>query len=226
MTPDANETPAESPENGAAWLSVAEAAAAMGVSEKTVWRRAKAGEITARKVAGARGGFVWEVAPDSSGQPTGQTDRPDTKPTGQNKAQKRAAPVIHAQTDRTSRADKTDRPTGQPTGHGDEMAARLLAQLETENAFLRGVVEQLQRDGAETRAALRKALDNGQPKQLTSGAASGELEQVGTDTRAPGAPISSDKPRGVVTPGAASNEAQNGEVSSYGALADWLDEHV
>jgi hypothetical protein len=109
------------------------------------------------------------------------------------------------------------------------MAARLLAQLETENAFLRGVVEQLQRDGAETRAALRKALD-GQPKQLTSGeksgAASGELEPVGTAPKLTEINRNSPPTRDVVTPGAASNEAQNGDVSSYSALADWLESEI
>ncbi len=207
----------ETPPNGEKWLSVTEAAAASGVSVKTIWRRAKAGEITARKVAGARGGFVWEVAPDSSGQ----TDRTDTQPTGQNKPKKRAAPVIDAQ---------TDRPTGQPTGHGDEMAARLLAQLETENAFLRGVVEQLQRDGAETRAALRKALD-GQPKQLTSGeqsgAASGDSQTTAT---APEAPTATAISPDVVLPVEPQNGPQNGasgpDVSSYGALADWLEREI
>lgn len=41
-------------------------------------------------------------------------------------------------------------------------------ELREEIAFLRGVIEQLQRDGAETRAALRKALELA-PKQLAQG---------------------------------------------------------
>jgi hypothetical protein len=43
----------------------------------------------------------------------------------------------------------------------------LTAHLLDENRFLRGVIEQLQRDGAETRASLREALKA--PRQLTSG---------------------------------------------------------
>jgi hypothetical protein len=43
----------------------------------------------------------------------------------------------------------------------------LTTHLAEENRFLRGVIEQLQRDGAETRAALCEALKA--PRQLTSG---------------------------------------------------------
>jgi hypothetical protein len=72
------------------------------------------------------------------------------------------------------------------------------------------------------RATIRKLIDNA-PKALTSGAASGDSQATAT---APEAPISSDKPRGVVTPGAASNEAGNGEVSSYSSIADWLENEI
>jgi hypothetical protein len=234
MTPDANAMPAESPETGAVWLSAAAAAQVLGVSEKTVWRRAKVGQLIGRKVTSARGGLVWEIALNPTGQPTGQTDRPDTKPTGQRlyKIEQNLTENqgFDAQTDRTSRADKTDRPTGQ-NGATDrtkevELLEDALARERENAAFLRGVIEQLQRDGAETRATLRKALD-GQPKQLTSGeqsgASSGEMGQVGTDTRAPDVPISSDSGADVVTTGAASNGA---DLSSYGALADWLENEI
>ncbi len=219
MIPNANEMPTESPETRV-WLSVNEAAAALGVSEKTVWRRAKAGEITARKVAGARGGLVWKIALN----PTGQTETGTDNRNGQKSAGTDTAPVIHAQTDRTNRnaqpdtgTDKNDR-DGQPTGHGDEMAARLLAQLEREVERLerdkeawKRQAEEANRHAATATAALREYL-KAQPKQLTS---------------ATEAPISSDKARDVVAPLATNfapeMQAQNGEISSYSALADWLE---
>jgi hypothetical protein len=234
MTPDTRKDAPEAPESGAVWLSAAAAAQVLGVSEKTVWRRAKVGQLIGRKVTSARGGLVWEIALNPTGQPTGQpTDRPD-KPTGQRlyKVEQNLTENqgFDAQTDRTSRADKTDRPTGQ-NGATDrtkevELLEDALARERENAAFLRGVVEQLQRDGAETRAALRKALD-GQPKQLTSGeqsgAASGNLEQLGTKNGRDGGKLRAVKVRSVVTTGAASNGA---DLSSYGALADWLENEI
>ncbi len=91
-----------------AWLSVPEVAARLGVSEKTVWRRAKAGTLPARKVAGERGGFVWEIAFD----PTGQTDRPTDQTSGQKRPDKHNAnPQIERVIDRTA-TDRTEA-TGQ-----------------------------------------------------------------------------------------------------------------
>lgn len=154
------------------WVSVAQASHALGVSEKTVWRRAKAGRLNARKVAGGRGGFVWEIALSSTGQPTDRPDKTDRTPTGQKES---ASAVLSVKP--TGQPDKIERPTDRtPTGQNDEITMRLLSQLEGENAFLRGVIEQLQRDGAETRAALRKALENA-PKQLEQGRAPDTQQQ-------------------------------------------------
>jgi hypothetical protein len=47
----------------------------------------------------------------------------------------------------------------------------LLTQLQSENLFLRGLVEQRDRDAAELRAALRKALD-AMPKAIEAGSQS------------------------------------------------------
>ena len=212
----------ESPHDGETWVSVSEAAAAAGVSEKTIWRRAKKGQITARKVAGAHGGFVWEIAPDSTGQPT---DRPDSQPTGQTQPQKRAKVPTDARTDRTDRPDKIDR----PTGHDEEMTLRLLTQLETENSFLRATVEQLQRDGAETRAALREALKLA-PKAITAGSAA-TSEQVGTSQSTRSAPKSSENRVDSQREGIKSKEPQNGsqraETSlSYDDIADMLEREM
>ena len=153
----------DSPLNGAEWVSVARFASLEGISPKTVWRRAKSGQLEARKVAGGRGGFVWEIALNPTGQPTDRPDKTDRTPSGQSEGDK---PVLRSEP--TGQPDKTERPTDRTaTGQTDEVTARLLAHLERENAFLRASVEQHQRSEAELRAALREALKIA-PRQLSA----------------------------------------------------------
>lgn len=128
--------------SGARWVSTATAATRLGVSERTVLRRAASGALESRKETTARGVVVL-VALDCG-----------------------------------------DVPTSAATG-ADGADARLAEHLATENRFLRGVVEQLQRDGAETRAALREALRIA-PRQLSAGASS---------TNEPGARNAQDGPQ-------------------------------
>jgi hypothetical protein len=158
-------------------------------------------------VSGARGGFVWKIALDSTGYPT---DRPDTqpdKPTGQ----KRVFDVQIDRTRPTGQPDKTDRPTGQ----SEDFAARYVTQIEAENRFLKLQIEEGNRNAAELRASLRAAL-SAMPKQLTSG----------TPETAPESPTATAKRADEGLDGASGNEAGNGEVSSYGALADWLENQM
>ena len=196
---NAHDDPTTGPGTSPGWLSVSQAAAALGVSPKTVWRRAKAGELTARKVASGRGGFVWEIGadsiPDATRQPTGQTERPDAQKRTPTTGQK---PAFRAQTDRPKPSDRPDsRPdTTAPnaTAGEVELLRDTLAKERENAAFLRGVIEQLQRDGAETRAALRKALELA-PKELK--APSGD-----------GAPKPTEAPKARETDGAAKETAQ------------------
>lgn len=58
----------------------------------------------------------------------------------------------------------------------DDMTTRYVAQIEAENRFLRLQVEEGNRNAAELRAALRKALDNA-PKMITMGAAESAPER-------------------------------------------------
>ena len=187
--PTPNEPTTGTDDGGAAplWVSVAAAAAALGISSKTVWRRARAGELTARKVAGERGGKVWEIALNPSGQtdrPTGQA-RPDTE--RPNDAQ---TPEIEREA-----SGQTERPpsgqaakaSGQSVSDEAGAAAQFTAHLVEENRFLRATVEQLQRDGAEVRAALREAL-RAMPKALppatpTDAPESPHRAPMGKDTR-------------------------------------------
>jgi hypothetical protein len=94
----------------------------------------------------------------------------------------------------------------------------LTTHLAEENRFLRGVIEQLQRDGAETRAALREAL-KAMPKALPEGTApapqSPEATAISPDGVAHTEPSSGPQ-----------NGASGPDVSSYGALADWLENQM
>lgn len=185
-TLEPNETPqsaangdAPGDNTGAAWLCVRDAAAALGVSEKTVWRRARAGELIARKVTGARGALVWKIALESTGQ--------SNRTTGQKQADNRT----ETPESERKQTGQTMRPTGQqaakPTGQNDRIGAtasgsigngdtpssstdaRFMAHLEAENKFLRAALEQRDRDAAELRAALRAAL------KLTAGETAPQL---------------------------------------------------
>jgi hypothetical protein len=189
MTPDANEMPANGHESlTSSWVSTATAAAHFCVSERTVLRRAAAGKLTSRKATTSRG-VVVEIRLDGVEVPTGA----DRVPT-------RADRGADTQTTLKTPGIAPEVPTGADT--------RLLAHLADENKFLRGVVEQLQRDGAETRASLRKALD-GQPKQLTSGAASGDSQTTAT---APEAPTATAISPHVVLPVEPSSGGELGEI--------------
>lgn len=172
------------------WVSTSAAAAALGVSERTILRRAQAGKLESRKETTARG-VVVVVSLDNGQVPTG-ADTQNTLKT----------PQIASEV--PTGADGADR--GADTN--------LTTHLAEENRFLRGVIEQLQRDGAETRAALREALKA--PRQLTSG----------TTQTSPEAPTATEKSAGEGSDGAAPDEAELGEVSSYGALADWLENQM
>lgn len=188
------------------WVSTAAAAAALGVSEKTVWRRAKAGQLAARKVSGTRGGLVWEIALDSTGQPSGQTDKQDAQPTTRTDNQ-------------NTQPDKTERPTGHRDGQSEDFATRYVARLESENDFLRRALESAQQSEAITKAALREAL-KAMPKAITGGAAES----------APSVPESRTNRGGERNHATHQNGPQiapeSDEISSYDALADWLESEM
>jgi hypothetical protein len=132
------------------WVSTAAAASALGVSERTILRRAAAGKLESRKETTARGVMVV-VSLESQDVPTG-------------------ADIVRTGADTKTTLKTPSNGVGVPTGaDGADIGAdtTLTAHLLDENRFLRGVIEQLQRDGAETRASLREALKA--PRQLTSG---------------------------------------------------------
>ncbi len=200
------------------------------MSDKTIWRRARRGELTARKVKGARGVLVWEIASNQCGQsnrPTGQTI-PAT-----NAANRPTSPEIEreasGQTIRTPNG-QTAKATGQTDTTPDDTGARFMAHLEAENKFLRAALEQRDRDAAELRSALRAALKltgAASVPQLTAGDAPAMPQP--TPTAPPGARESG----AVVNQGAANVESQQrGTVAQqsggydYGAIADKLEERL
>ncbi len=149
------------------FVTVAEAAQLLRVSARSIQRRCHAGTLGARRVE-TKFGEQWEVdraevekaATEAATHPRQSRDTPATPgPT----EPRRVAAQNPRETEATAAPDaqKSDR-------SGDDLAARYVARLETENDFLRATVEQHQRSEAELRAALREAL-KAAPRQLTSG---------------------------------------------------------
>lgn len=154
--PSASHSPSE-------WVSVATVAARLGVSVRSIQRRCHAGKLRAR-LAPTTSGQQWEINAASL-TTSDRNDRDATKETTR-------ATEATRETTPNDRNDATETTaTTQTTFAPDtDLAARYTAQLEGENTFLRGVIEQLQRDGAETRQHLKRALELA-PKQLTQGTA-------------------------------------------------------
>lgn len=163
--------------DGTPWLSTSKAAAALGVSERTIQRRAAKGKVEARKVTGDDG-EKWEVLLEVPEVPptvtTGAAIVTPQVPTGDDTHNERESVQVPPQIGDSVGTVPTGDDTVPPHQTRPEMEAELRAQLEREREqvmFLRGLVEQRDRDAAELRAALREAL-RAMPKQLSAGDAS------------------------------------------------------
>jgi hypothetical protein len=153
------------------WLTVSQTAAQLEVSERAIQRRCKTGKLRARLIATPTG-QQWEIDADAIIKPVEQGDDRDDTPSPDTNdgndaettrtTEETTLPTATAPTGTTLRDDSPD------TFSNSDLAAKYVAQLETENRFLRGAVEARDRDAAELRAALRKALE-AMPKQITSG---------------------------------------------------------
>jgi excisionase family DNA binding protein len=173
------------------WLSVSEAAALLGMSARTVRRQCAAGQLPARRV-----GSVWQVEADAAKSDTDlnvNSAKSDTN-------------AAKSRTSRTPDAAKSDTPDSDR-----------VAEMRAEIQFLRGVIEQLQRDGAETRAALREALKSKAP-QLTQGSSpdapqSPQNGAAGKDSRR-------------AENGAQKPAERDGGPVTYGSIADELEEKL
>lgn len=162
------------------WLTVAEAAAQIGISERAIQRRCKSGKLRARLIATPTG-QQWEIDPtelEENTKPSGDSpdtsDRDDTQRRDTNDRDDAETTQTTGETTPTTATAPTGttpttvRDDSRDTQANDDLAAKYVAQLETENRFLRAAVEARDRDAAELRAALRKALET-MPKQITSG---------------------------------------------------------
>ncbi len=165
---------------GSEWLTVSQAAQALGVSARAIQRRCKNGQLVARLVAD-KGGHHWEIGAGPDGLPLSaptSNDRHDatrTTPTtiaNDSRNDDRDAPNDKQTTpyearDATPATAPTDLTTA-ATIPNDAITSRYVAHLESEVSHLRGQVESHARAEAELRATLREALKMSN-KALTSG---------------------------------------------------------
>ena len=192
-----------------AWLSIRDAAAIAGASVRAMQKRAARGSIAARKVT-RDGVEVWEFDARDLGAST--VSKVDAS-TGANLSEMDAPKLSnHAHSGDKVDASKVvnvDASTGQSGRvHSDALTARLLAQLESENGFLRAQLEAVTQSEAQTKAALREAL-RAMPKQLTAGAPGVASAPVASDAHKP----TSNAPETATATGAI----------DYNAICDWLE---
>lgn len=157
------------------YLTVAQAAAALGISERQ-----------ARRYAGRLAPDDRREAGHEAGHMTGALVRLEAMQSEREKAAKRIKTDM--------RPDVVKYEAGHMAGHDDRtpdmrpdaQSSEVLALLKSENTFLRSMLEARDRDAAELRAALRKALEV-MPKALPD-ASTPNAENIGRED-APQAPI-------------------------------------
>jgi hypothetical protein len=175
------------------YLTVSQYAALIGVSEKTARKRISRGDVKAEHVALPSGGWAWHVYPErleAVGNRLEAQNESESVPTNERLESVTVAvgsvPTVKV-----------------PTVPTDAMAERL-AQSREEILFLRGLVEQRDRDAAELRASLRKALE-AMPKALQEGSTP-SAENIGRED----APQATQTAPGDVAPVAQKQSVQRG----------------
>jgi hypothetical protein len=146
------------------YLTVSQYAALIGVSEKTARKRISRGDVKAARVALPGGGWSWHVYPE-------RLEAVGNRLEVQNESE---SDQTNDRLESVTEAVGTLPTAKVPTVPTDAMA-ELLAQSREEILFLRGLVEQRDRDAAELRAALRKTLD-AMPLAITAGNESAAIE--------------------------------------------------
>jgi hypothetical protein len=149
------------------YLTVSQAAARLGISERQ-----------ARRYAGRLAPDDRREAGHEAGHMTGALVRLEAMQSEREKAAKRIKTDVGP--------DVVKHEAGRNDRTPDTQSGEVLALLKSENAFLRGMLEARDRDAAELRAALRKALE-AMPKALTDGSTP-NAENIGRED-APQAPI-------------------------------------
>ncbi len=150
-------------ESNSEYLTVSQAAAALGISERQARRYAGRLAPDDRRQAGREAGHMTAALVSLAAM---QIER--------EKATKHAPPDMTPDA-LQAEAGYDDQPTP------DAQSGEVLTLLKSENAFLRSAVEQHQRSEAELRAALRKALE-AMPKALPAGAGEDDSTPGGHST--------------------------------------------
>ncbi len=134
-------------------LTVAQAAQILGVTARTIQRQCQAGKLAARRIE-TEFGEKWEI--DRTAVEKAATEATTPARQGSNEGTTEAAIAPRHVAPMSQDEDKNP----------PNFAARYIAQIEDENRFLKLQIEEGNRNAAELRAALRKALE-AQPRQLT-----------------------------------------------------------
>ena len=189
-----NETNPPDGSNSSNWLSVADVAARLGVSPRAVQKRCALGKMAARRVSTA-GGVRWQVAANELREPANEQDANQTnlghEPANQNGSFGSRLGSFGAQNG--ANLDANQRTEGREPANQTNELRELLASEREFSAFLKSQLEDANRNAAELRAALRKALEIA-PRQLapssenllqSSGATQTARESSATEPRAP-----------------------------------------
>jgi hypothetical protein len=171
------------------FLTVSQAAARLGVSERQARRYAGRLAPNDRRESGRMSGHDGHT----SGHQTGMLVRLSAMQNEREKVTRRpqsdARPDMRPDIQQPMSGHEPDMSDIRPDACPDTQSDEVVALLKAENAFLRGMVEQHQRSEAELRAALRKALD-AMPKALTSGSTPNATpDEAATRENAPQAPV-------------------------------------
>lgn len=168
------ESAAQNQGHAVQWIDATEAARRLGISPRAVQKRCATGKMAARRITTAQG-VRWELDARELGcEPANQTNEQDAnqrtggRELGSFDAQSDANRDANPRTEGREPTNRTNTP--------DDDLRELLARERENAAFLRGVIEQLQRDAIELRAIARDALKIA-PRQLTTGGASEAEEQ-------------------------------------------------
>jgi hypothetical protein len=155
----------ESEPSATQWRTVAQVAQLLGITPRAIQRRCQAGKYVTRRVDTPKG-EAWEI--DAASIETTATGTANATATDH---ERQAEPFGERTANQGERSANDSQ--SQP-----DFAARYIAQIEAENRFLKLQIEEGNRNAAELRAALRKAID-AQPRQLTTGtSAAPEVAQI------------------------------------------------
>lgn len=198
-------------QNQGQWIDATEAARRLGISARAVQKRCAAGKTTARRITTPQG-VRWELdARELGREPANQTNEQGANQRTEGHEVGSFDPQNNTNRHANQRTERRE-PTNQANTQDDDLR-ELLARERENAAFLRGVIEQLQRDAIELRAIARDALKVA-PRQIAQG----------TDETARDAPELAKKSESVNHLGDAQTGKNRGEAPvSYGSIADELE---